>query len=404
MIARGHRGKGLGSGTDRGARTARSPNSSTATSAPKGMARSVVVVATSDTPAMVRIRAAFTATRIAEWFHDRGDDVVLMIDSVHPLRHGADARWDWPRGSHRQHKGIPRASSACCRGSSNVVAGPSRRSITGLYKSVLVEGDDINEPIADATRSILDGHIRLSRALAESNHYPAVDVLESISRVAAAIAPTEVLRAGAQVRELLARVARDARDLIEIDAYVPGPPTPWLTGQSNSGRPWRSVPSFSRSARSARCRARLRRCWAWCRERGYFREGLPLPPRLGAPGPAVAGTGCGPTAGRGHPGSALRTDRLDACSPIPRRSGCPPRAGSRLAPWSGPEPSRPDVRTGRAGAPMRRRPQKRWHARPRRHAGGVPGSARQCSNDWTSVTWPSGAPSSIGARRSSSTT
>jgi flagellum-specific ATP synthase len=95
-----------------------------------------------------------------------------------------------------------------------------RGSITGLY-TVLVEGDDINEPIADTTRSILDGHIRLSRSLAEGNHYPAVDVLESISRVAPAIAPTAVLGAGAKVRELLA-AWRDARDLIEIDAYVPG--------------------------------------------------------------------------------------------------------------------------------------------------------------------------------------
>ena len=93
-------------------------------------------------------------------------------------------------------------------------------SITGLY-TVLVEGDDLNEPIADTTRSILDGHIRLSRSLAESSHYPSVDVLESISRVAPAIAQTEVLQAGARLRELLA-AWRDARDLIEIDAYVPG--------------------------------------------------------------------------------------------------------------------------------------------------------------------------------------
>ena len=95
-----------------------------------------------------------------------------------------------------------------------------RGSITGLY-TVLVEGDDLNEPIADTTRSILDGHIRLSRSLAESSHYPSVDVLESISRVAPAIAPPEVLQAGARLRELLA-AWRDARDLIEIDAYVPG--------------------------------------------------------------------------------------------------------------------------------------------------------------------------------------
>jgi flagellum-specific ATP synthase len=95
-----------------------------------------------------------------------------------------------------------------------------RGSITGLY-TVLVEGDDLNEPIADTTRSILDGHIRLSRSLAESSHYPSVDVLESISRVAPAIASADVLQAGARISALLA-AWRDAKDLIEIDAYVPG--------------------------------------------------------------------------------------------------------------------------------------------------------------------------------------
>jgi flagellum-specific ATP synthase len=93
-------------------------------------------------------------------------------------------------------------------------------SITGLY-TVLVEGDDMNEPIADTARSILDGHIQLSRALAESNHYPAVDVLGSISRVAPAVASPDQLRAGGSVRQLLA-AWRDAKDLIEIDAYVEG--------------------------------------------------------------------------------------------------------------------------------------------------------------------------------------
>jgi len=186
---------------------------------PEGMARSVVVVATSDAPAMVRIRAAFTATRIAEWFRDRGDDVVLMMDSVTRFAMA------------QREVGLAAGEPPATRGYPPSVFGLLPRllerggrgehgSITGLY-TVLVEGDDINEPIADTTRSILDGHIRLSRALAEGNHYPAVDVLESISRVAPAVAPPAVLQAGAQVRELLA-AWRDARDLIEIDAYVPG--------------------------------------------------------------------------------------------------------------------------------------------------------------------------------------
>ena len=142
---------------------------------PEGMARSVVVVATSDAPAMVRIRAAFTATRIAEWFRDQGNDVVLMMDSVTRFAMA------------QREVGLAAGEPPATRGLSaeRVRAAPAllergglgeRGSITGLY-TVLVEGDDMNEPIADTARSILDGHIRLSRSLAESNHYPAVDVL-----------------------------------------------------------------------------------------------------------------------------------------------------------------------------------------------------------------------------------
>ena len=186
---------------------------------PEGMARSVVVVATSDAPAMVRIRAAFTATRIAEWFRDRGDDVVLMMDSVTRFAM-AQREVGLAAGEPPATRGYPPSVFGLLPRLLERGGRAERGSITGLY-TVLVEGDDINEPIADTTRSILDGHIRLSRSLAEGNHYPAVDVLESISRVAPAIAPAEVLRAGARVRELLA-AWRDARDLIEIDAYVPG--------------------------------------------------------------------------------------------------------------------------------------------------------------------------------------
>ncbi len=186
---------------------------------PEGMARSVVVVATSDAPAMVRIRAAFTATRIAEWFRDRGDDVVLMMDSVTRFAM-AQREVGLAAGEPPATRGYPPSVFGLLPRLLERSGRDERGSITGLY-TVLVEGDDINEPIADATRSILDGHIQLSRTLAEANHYPAIDVLGSISRVAPAISPPEIMEATATVRELLA-AWRDARDLIEIDAYVAG--------------------------------------------------------------------------------------------------------------------------------------------------------------------------------------
>ncbi len=184
-----------------------------------GLARSVVVVATSDSPAVMRIRAAFTATRIAEWFRDQGNDVVLMMDSVTRFAMA------------RREVGLAAGEPPATRGYPPSVFGllprlleraglSEKGSITGLY-TVLVEGDDMNEPIADTARSILDGHVQLSRSLAESNHFPAVDVLSSISRVAPAVTPTEQIRAAAEVRELLA-AWRDSKDLIEIDAYVAG--------------------------------------------------------------------------------------------------------------------------------------------------------------------------------------
>ncbi|HXZ62642.1 MAG TPA: FliI/YscN family ATPase [Acidimicrobiales bacterium] len=186
---------------------------------PEGLARSVIVIATSDAPAMVRIRAAFTATRIAEWFRDAGGDVVLMMDSVTRFAM-AQREVGLAAGEPPATRGYPPSVFALLPRLLERGGRAERGSITGLY-TVLVEGDDINEPIADATRSILDGHVRLTRALAESGHYPAVDVLESISRVAPAITEGRVLAAGQRVRELLA-AWRDARDLIEIDAYVPG--------------------------------------------------------------------------------------------------------------------------------------------------------------------------------------
>jgi flagellum-specific ATP synthase len=186
---------------------------------PEGLARSVVVVATSDAPAVMRIRAAFTATRIAEWFRDQGNDVVLMMDSVTRFAM-AQREVGLAAGEPPATRGYPPSVFGLLPRLLERAGLGERGSITGLY-TVLVEGDDMNEPIADTARSILDGHIQLSRALAESNHYPAVDVLGSISRVAPVIAPPEQLRAGGVVRELLA-AWRDVKDLIEIGAYVAG--------------------------------------------------------------------------------------------------------------------------------------------------------------------------------------
>ena len=186
---------------------------------PEGLARSVVVVATSDAPAVMRIRAAFTATRIAEWFRDQGNDVVLMMDSITRFAM-AQREVGLAAGEPPATRGYPPSVFGLLPRLLERTGLGERGSITGLY-TVLVEGDDMNEPIADTARSILDGHIALSRSLAESNHYPAVDVLGSISRVASMVAPSEQLRAAGTVRELLA-AWRDAKDLIEIDAYVAG--------------------------------------------------------------------------------------------------------------------------------------------------------------------------------------
>ncbi|GAA3149782.1 flagellar protein export ATPase FliI [Planomonospora alba] len=186
---------------------------------PEGLARSVVVVATSDQPPMVRLRACFTATRIAEWFRDQGRDVLLLMDS---LTRAAMAQ---------REVGLSAGEPPATRGYPPSVfamlprllerAGPGvDGSITGLY-TVLVDGDDHNEPIADAARSILDGHVVLDRRLATAGHFPTIDVLESVSRVAGAVTSREQ-RAGATALRRLMAAHRDIRELVEIGAYVPG--------------------------------------------------------------------------------------------------------------------------------------------------------------------------------------
>jgi flagellum-specific ATP synthase len=181
--------------------------------------RSVVVVTTSDEPALVRIKAAFAATTIAEWFRDRGDDVLLMMDSVTRF------------ATAQRELGLAIGEPPAARGFTPSVfallpkllerAGTSDAgSITGLY-TVLVEGDDMNDPVADAVRSILDGHCVLTRELAHRHHYPAIDVLQSVSRLAGEVTSPEVRTAGGTLRELLA-LHREKEELIAIGAYTAG--------------------------------------------------------------------------------------------------------------------------------------------------------------------------------------
>jgi flagellum-specific ATP synthase len=185
----------------------------------EGLARSVVVVSTSDEPALVRLRAAFTATRISEWFRDEGRDVVLMMDSLTRFAM-AQREVGLSAGEPPATRGYPPSVFSLLPRLLERAGQAEVGSITGLY-TVLVEGDDMNEPIADAARSILDGHVVLSRRLATAAHFPSIDVLESISRVSGAVTGPDQQRAATELRSLLAAF-RDAKDLIEIGAYVPG--------------------------------------------------------------------------------------------------------------------------------------------------------------------------------------
>lgn len=186
---------------------------------PEGLKRSVVVVATSDQPALVRMKAAWVATTIAEHFRSQGADVIFMMDSV--------TRFAMAQREVGLAIGEPPASKGYTPSVFSLLpkllerAGTSvNGSITGFY-TVLVEGDDFNEPISDSVRSILDGHISLSRDLAARNHYPAVDVLRSISRVMPYVTTVEHRRYAAEMRKLMATYEK-ARDLVNIGAYVHG--------------------------------------------------------------------------------------------------------------------------------------------------------------------------------------
>ena len=186
---------------------------------PEGLARSVVVVSTSDQPAMARIRAAYTATRIAEAFRDDGAHAILMMDSLTRVAL-AQREIGLSAGEPPATRGYPPSTFSLLAGLLERAGTDTRGSITGIY-TVLVDGDDHNEPIADTVRSILDGHVVLDRALALSGHHPAIDVLGSVSRVAGKVTAPERRAHAATLRAVLA-ARRRANDLIDIGAYQPG--------------------------------------------------------------------------------------------------------------------------------------------------------------------------------------
>ncbi len=186
---------------------------------PEGLARSVVVVATSDTPPIQRVKAAFIAVTIAEYFRDRTQNVLFMMDS---LTRFAQAQREIGLAA-----GEPPATKGYCPSVFSLMPRLIERlgcseggSITGIL-TVLVENDDLTDPVADSARSLLDGHLVLSRKLADRGHYPAVDILQSISRLMPAVVSAEHRRAAQKLREIYAIYA-DAEDLINIGAFSPG--------------------------------------------------------------------------------------------------------------------------------------------------------------------------------------
>lgn len=185
----------------------------------EGMKRSVVIVATSDKPALVRKTAAKTATAVAEYFRDQGRDVLLMMDSLTRFSM-AQREIGLASGEPPVTRGYPPSVYAEMPKLLERAGNGAKGSITGLY-TVLVDGDDFNEPITDTARSILDGHIMLDRKLAHKNHYPAIDVLQSISRCMSMIASKDHKKVAGQLKNVLATY-NEAEDLINIGAYKSG--------------------------------------------------------------------------------------------------------------------------------------------------------------------------------------
>ena len=186
---------------------------------PEGLARSVVVIATSDQPPVVRKQAAFTATRIAEYFRDQGQDVVLMMDSLTRTAM-AQREIGLSVGEPPATRGYPPSVFSMLAQLLERAGTAARGSVTGIY-TVLVDGDDHNEPIADSARSILDGHIVLDRKLAVQGHYPSIDAVASISRVAGKVTTHEQKEMAQTLRAAMS-AQRNAQDLIDVGAYVTG--------------------------------------------------------------------------------------------------------------------------------------------------------------------------------------
>lgn len=212
----------------------------------EGMARSVVVCATSDEPALVRIKAALTGTAIAESFRDLGLNVMLMMDSVTRFAM-AQREVGLAVGEPPSTKGYTPSVFALLPKLMERAGCGSKGAITAIY-SVLVEGDDTNEPIADAARSILDGHIVLSRKLATRGHYPPIDVLESLSRVMPMVATPEHVHSANELRELISAYA-DVEDLVSIGAYQKGtrPKSDKAIGR------WEDINSFLKQKKDESC-------------------------------------------------------------------------------------------------------------------------------------------------------
>jgi flagellum-specific ATP synthase/type III secretion protein N (ATPase) len=186
---------------------------------PEGLARSVVIVSTSDQPALVRLKGAWVATAVAEYFRDQGLDVIFLMDSVTRFAM-AQREVGLAIGEPPTMKGYTPSVFALLPKLMERTGTAERGTITSFY-TVLVDSDDLTEPITDAVRSILDGHIVLSRDLATQNHYPAIDVLQSVSRVMPAITTEEHRAATGKLRDLMATYNRSS-DLINIGAYVEG--------------------------------------------------------------------------------------------------------------------------------------------------------------------------------------